>query len=234
MKAFRLFLFFLMAGINSFAQGFGVDTVYKFINKTTASSTPPHEYFQLNNNGNGPINMRWKIDTAATFYPAQWSIAIQDNTSYHNPAPDSADFVLPAIAGSLDKIIINVYHNQVAGDGEVHIDLINLDSTAQVIRIVFDIRIAQANGMAENEVKIFPLYPNPGNGNVKINTSGVITGKITYSVCDALGRIIKTGEFVAEDATQEFNFTELPKGLYRLVFLSQYTDFIGVSNFVIE
>lgn len=155
------FLLFSNVVFNSSAQGFDVDDTLKNIYKPTNSSTPPHEYFQLINNSGHPINMRWRVNQSQTYYPVQWTMALQDNLTYYNPIIDSSDFVLPDSAGTFDKIILNVYHNSFAGNGVVAIDLINLDSLAQVQTIYFVITIYQPLGLEENESFSIRIFPNP-------------------------------------------------------------------------
>lgn len=145
------------------AQDFGTDATSKYILKDLESITPPHEYFQLLNLSNDTVAIRWKVNQALTFYPSQWILAIQDNETYFNPMVDSNDVKIIDSAGTMDKIILNVYTNQTVGYGELVIDLVNLDSTQEVHQIKFEIDIFQDGvGMEESNLfSDFKIYPNP-------------------------------------------------------------------------
>lgn len=233
MKAKRLYilnLFVLLAQFCS-AQGFSVDDTLKTIYKPTNSSTPPHEYFQLYNNSGHAINMRWKVNTDFTFYPSAWQIAIQDNQTYHNPAPDSADFLLPDTVGAMDKIIINVYHNAVAGYGVFAVDLINLDSTDQVITIWFEIMIYEPSGIDESNAINIKVFPNPcssflyfeglesGNKNTSINIIGLD------------GRVIQTNSNVLLNQNN-LDISALLPGIYFIEIFNENQQRIYYSKVV--
>lgn len=206
-------LFIPLFGIT---QVFSVDTTYKPIVKTTASITPPHEHFQLFNHTGDSLNMRWRIDPADTYYPSQWSIAIQDNITYHNPAPDSSDFILPPIAGTMDKIIINIFHNAYPGFGEVHIDLFTTDYPADTIRIIFDIRIMQALGTDESYLVMLKTWPNPSAGNFEVSFPSLLDAEAEYSIIGVDGRQVVRGVILPGIQSQDFNLTGLAKGSYYL------------------
>jgi hypothetical protein len=212
---------------------FSTDTTYKYLEKTTASSTPPHEYFQLFNLSDDSIPMRWRINSALTFYPAQWQIAIQDNTTYHNPAPDSADFILPTVAGTMDKIILNLFHNQFPGSGQVHIDLFHIDFPAYVLTIEFDIRITAPLGTNESNVSPVVVHPNPSSGKFNLVFSAPIDSKGTISVYSLSGSLILNRNIPAGQSTQDLDLSHLDKGLY-LVRIDSESSLYGCFPLVLE
>ncbi len=154
---------FISLPLLSSSQNFGTDTTVKFIQKEVNAVTPPHEYFQLYNYSGDSIPMRWRVVDSLTYFPIEWDVALQDNITYHNPMIDSSDFILPDTTGSLDKIIINIFPNGERGYGEVVIDLINLDSTQEKIRITFQIDIISATNSVNEFLNSTPylLFPNP-------------------------------------------------------------------------
>lgn len=218
--------------IISLSQGFGVDTVYKDIHKTTTSITPPHEYFQLFNYSGDDIHMRWKVNQHYTFYPSQWGIAIQDNVTYHNPAPDSADFLLPAVTGAMDKIIINVFTNSTPGHGVFAVDLINLDSTAQQITVLFDIYITVATSISETENSFIELFPNPFTEVITFSANQGLPSPLLIDLYTMDGRHCIQSSVSSGSLSQELNLSDLLPGLY-LVKISGYnTDFVTYRTII--
>lgn len=232
MRILLLLFILVFQSLAVVGQGFGVDTTYKDIYKTTAASTPPHEYFDLQNNTNDDIRMRWKIDTVLTYYPSQWVMAIQDNVTYHNPAPDSSDFILPVVVSAMDKIILNVYINNTPGHGELHIDLINLDSIQQVIHIIFEITIVQANGINETEAVSYLLYPNPANNVLLLEGNKNSSEPMSYQIISSGGQIVISGGLEQQMAPQEFDVNSLSPGAYQMILFSESSNNKRVLVFI--
>ncbi len=152
-----------------------MDDSVKLIYKSTSSSTPPHEYFKFVNLSGDSLHIRWKLNHFHTYYPPEWQIALQDNEQYHNPVIDSNDIVIPDTATSTDKMIINIFHNMVPGEGQVVFDLYNLDSIQEMWRIKFVIEIYELVSIGENpnnNAADIRLFPNPVNEKLTIKGLG--------------------------------------------------------------
>lgn len=213
----------------AFAQNFGTDTTVKYVQKIVTAITPAHEYFQLYNFLGDSLPMRWRAVDSLTFYPSNWTIALQDNITYHNPIIDSSDFILPDTVGAMDKIIINVTPNGTTGYGEIVIELINLDSTAEKIRVTFQINIIPApNGIDKNlNEKTIKLFPNPTQEFLSVTSQCPIIG---YEIIDLTGRIIKTQNIQSELAIK-IEVSDLKNAPY---FLKILTDKKSEINYFLK
>ncbi len=203
-----------------------MDDSVKLIYQTTASITPPHEYFQFSNFSGDSLPVRWKVNQALTYYPSQWSIALQDNETYHNPMIDSNDIVIPDTTGAMDKIVINIYHNQQAGYGELVIDLINLDSIAEIHTIKFEIEIIQANSITETLLNQIHLYPNP--------TSDILNIEIPYvlfsflEIVDFSGKIMAINQFQPNENLNQVKVENFNNGVYFVRFTTDNKERITI------
>lgn len=218
-RAVILLLFFITTHV-SWSQCFSVDDTVKNIYKSTLSSTPPHEYFQLYNNSGNDINMRWKVNHSETFYPPQWQIAVQDNVTYHNPAPDSADFVLPDTVGAMDKIIINIYHNGIAGNGVYAVDLINLDSVSEVITVKFVIEIYYQNDVLSAGIIPLQVYPNPCLGYLQVKSVDLYNGNTRIFLLSGDGRQIEINKNQL-NSSNIIDLNNIESGFYMIIAVDQ-------------
>lgn len=213
MKFIISILFFLIFLPSGFTQNFDTDDTVKYVQHEVSSITPAHEYFQLYNLLGDSLPMRWRVNQTLTFYPPQWSIALQDNITYHNPMIDSSDFILPDTVGAMDKIIINVSPNGTLGYGEIVIDLINLDSIAETIRIKFEIEIIPDQiGILETNSDniILEAFPNPATEILYLKTTSLTAD---YLITDISGKCIETGDFKSTEIPF-ISVTNLPAGHY--------------------
>lgn len=213
MKLTVSILFFLFILPSGFTQNFDTDDTVKYVQHEVTSITPAHEYFQLYNLLGDSLPMRWRVNQSLTFYPPQWSIALQDNMTYHNPMIDSSDFILPDTVGAMDKIIINVSPNGTLGYGEIVIDLINLDSVAETIRIKFEIEIIPDQiGILENNLEnnTFSVYPNPTKDIIHLKIEPI---NANYILTDINGKCVETGDFKSTE-NPSISVANLPDGVY--------------------
>lgn len=218
MKRFSLSVVTLFILITGSSQDFGTDAGSKYILKDVDAITPPHEYFQLLNFTGDTLPIRWKVNQALTFYPPEWVLAIQDNETYFNPIVDSNDVEIIDSAGTMDKIILNVFPNQTVGYGELVIDLINLDSTQEVHQIKFEMDIFQDGvGVNENEKNDqWKVYPNPCLDQLQIETGGIMISECFIYSLDGKCLLEKTGSI---NTSLDVGF--LLKGSYFLQFRSE-------------
>jgi hypothetical protein len=215
---YLLFILSLLLPFISNSQDFEMDDTVKLINKPTNSSTPPHDYFQFTNHSGDSLPIRWKVNQALTYYTPQWSISLQDNEAYHNPIIDSNDIMLPDTAGSLDKIIISVFHNGIAGYGELVIDLINLDSIQEVHQIKFEINIYPAPTISVSEIvedNFVRIFPNPATNKISFELS---TEFNKAEIFNLMG--LKMGEIRKKSSidSNEFTIQHLTNGSYFIRF----------------
>lgn len=210
-----LFFFLILCSNQIFGQGFDVSDTLRDIHKPINSSTPPHDYIQLINNSGQDISIRWKMNTAQTYFPPQWEIGIQDRDAYHFPVSvtDSADIVLPDTATSIDKIILNVYQNATAGQGVICITLINLDSIDQQMDIYFVIDISGYVGVEEVSVFGPQILQNPVGENLQIiNLKG---NRTDYKIISLSGQLVGRG-VVQDSNAGTIDIGYLPEGVFIL------------------
>lgn len=209
----------LLLGLTSsaFTQSFETDALIKNISISTNSSTPGHAFFDLINNTNDTLNLRWKLNQSLTSYSHSWDIALQDRDYYHNPIIDSNDVVLPVISGSLDKLVLNLTSNGNIGNGQVVIDIYNLDSLTEVVQIKFNLSVTAAtNNIFEiNTGQIFNIYPNPTNSVLYVPKE---LSKSKISVLNTEGKLILEeildDDFLdVSDLNSGFYYLFLAKGL---------------------
>lgn len=140
------------------AQSFGVQDTIKYLVKDVNSSTPPHDYIQLTNNTNDTLHLRW-VETKQAGFPAAWDLGLQDPQTYYYPQVlDSADFYIESPASTLDKMIINLFHNNTAGTGRVKYKIYDIANPSDSLNIYFDFTITaqgQSNGISENSADYF-------------------------------------------------------------------------------
>lgn len=174
---------------SAFTQSFETDALIKNISISTNSSTPGHAFFDLINNTNDTLNLRWKLNQALTNYSHGWDIALQDRDYYHLPIVDSNDVILPVVSGSLDKLVLNLTSNGNIGNGQVVIDIYNLDSLTEVVQIKFNLTVtAVTNNIFEiNTGQIFNIYPNPTNSVLYVPKE---LSKSKISVLNTEGKLI--------------------------------------------
>lgn len=147
------------------AQSFGVQDTIKYLVKDISASTPPHDNIQLINNTNDTLYLRW-VETRLPGFSTAWDLGLQDPDNYYYPQIlDSADFYIESPASSVDKMIINLYHNNNPGNGRVKYKIYDIANPSDSLNIYFDFTITaqgQGNGINESFAKYFSYTVGDG------------------------------------------------------------------------
>jgi hypothetical protein len=166
---------------------------------------------------NTPIQITWETSSNATSY--RW-LADNNTGNFNNPllrinADNSGkDNKLTFTSGALSAAL--------QGLGVAQGDSIVLKWTVRGYRELGDsiqatsnnliklVRFKESSGSVNSNIaKGFRLFPNPANDYLFIQTEA--TEAINYSICDAIGKVMSTGQI---SANEYINIESLNKGIY--------------------
>ncbi|MBT8196825.1 MAG: T9SS type A sorting domain-containing protein [Bacteroidia bacterium] len=167
----------------------------------------------LTNNTNTDLNLRW-VRSYVTPLPATWSNQVQLLDSIYTSNVDSADFVLPAIAGFADYALIFFYPNNTVASCRARLDIFDPLNPSDGGHVTFwatttsptDISTVQSNS-------VINLYPNPTKNNIHFENA--FSETVHWKLYDLKGQIVDSGILIA--GVSNINFNNAPHdGMYIL------------------
>lgn len=193
------------------------------VSDTRISSSAPANTFAfykwavVSNNTSNDIDLRWSV--VEENIPTGWVALVEDLDSAYLSYTDSADFVLPAVAGQSDFMIVSFQPNNVVGSGRVVLDLRSVNDPSDSVLLTYNATttapVVDSNTVdtttAIDDVALLEwlYYPNPTKDLVQIQSSGLIRSVEVFNIN---GQHLSTHKVNANDHT--LSFKAFAKGTY--------------------
>ena len=193
------------------------------VSDTRISSSAPANTFAfykwavVSNNTSQDIDMRWSI--VEETIPAGWVALVEDLDSAYLTHTDSADFVLPAVAGQSDLMIVSFQPNNVVGTGRVVLDLRAVNDPTDSVLLTYNATatmpvvdtntIDTTTAVTDVELLEWLFYPNPTKGDVLLQSSMQIRSVALFSLN---GQLITTEQVYSSEHV--LSLFGLAKGTY--------------------
>lgn len=161
------------------------------VSTTRVSTSAPadayafYKWIVVSNNTTQDIDMRWKIVEESI--PTGWEAFVEDVDSAYLVHKDSADFVIPAVAGLNDFMIVSFKPNYVMGFGRVLLNLHAVNDPTDSVLLTFNARAIEPDvdtnavdtttTITETELLEWFYYPTPATNKINLQSS-----ELMYSV----------------------------------------------------
>lgn len=182
-------------------------------------------YPDLYTNGpteNPDYGVGWHYQKSLTYNAAeaqQRTAKLQSIINLYYPNGEPSGNILTDVCCLLDSIKVTIVNEEVIVNGGTAPYSISIDvtgNTKTVTVVDYDGCISSEQYMISNlselEKKNFQLFPNPTDGEVKINM-GALQEQVSISLFDQIGRLIQTQSVAASDEFIRYRLPE-PKGIY--------------------
>lgn len=219
------FLFMLVSTGSSFSQSsFSISDTLKTL------SFPSNEFVfytwvVMTNNTGSDLNLRW-VRSYVSPLPSAWSTQAQILDSIYSPGTDSADFVLPAIAGYSDYALIFFYPNNTVGNCRAKLKIFDPLNPTDVASVVFHgITYSTTSIGSQLNINKIDMFPNPVNRSLHLKKA--FDEIYNWTLFNSNNQLIEDGTLLPGKAKIEFKKLN-PNGIYYL----QLSDSKNIPTFM--
>lgn len=167
-------------------------------------------YIWVHNLTPDTLNLQWQRLNESI--PAEWDdCTVCDEWTCHLPTTMTYPFyILPNDSG---PVVAHFKHKQIIGEGTMEINIYDpADSLNENITAVYYTIVTEVSGINENEVQQVRLYPNPGTGFFRLESTKVLSNRI--AIHNILGQGIESIDIPNGAKQIDLSLGHLNPGLY--------------------
>ncbi len=168
----------------------------EFFNKAAA---------KFKNNSNKTMTIVWERTVVST--ERDWEFQICDKNACWLPMVTAKEFTVNP--GEEFEFYVQLAHNQVMGEGIVHVLFYDKEDPAETMIGIFEFGTTTSTRDQQLLGDHIKLQPNPASGFFQINDLSQIR---TVQILNVIGTVVKT--YYVNSGQQQFDVSDLAPGLY--------------------